>query len=335
MRYKYSVDKNNQLLIKPPRVKLPLLVSGRFKIDSDNNLNYYLNDTDFWRREYCLPPKIVFKGNWRLNKNYDLELALDKTREQHQGDILVIKGNIISSDGNVLAFEVNTIDQDGLLHAQIIKLTVTCLADEANHLIFVVKKRSPDIITLTGNWQLNQNQQITYKYEKTELKTKRKIAQSFIFEGFWQISNVNKLTYIFKNNPESKFDFRAQIETPTIYPQKGLVKYRLGLGLRQDRITRYKIISLYGAWKFSRNLGLVFEMDYGNGNIYVNQFAAEITFDRKDKLTFELRNKTGESLGFSVVFTHRFLKELDAEAFLRLTASQRESRIDAGLRIPF
>jgi hypothetical protein len=333
MKNKYAVDNLNRLLIK--QKDKTLLALGEFSIDQKNRLLYWLNEPDSWRREYGLPKKVIFKGSWNLTRNYDLALVLDRTEEQSQGDVLNIKGNVISTDRDTLAFEIKTYDQNGLLHIRILKLSVIWLTDETNRLSLLVKKSPPDIVTLEGKWEINKTQQITYTYEKTDLKTKDKALKTLAFEGFWQISSANKLTYILKHSWESKFDFRVQIETPTIYPQKGVIKYRVGIGIRKERPQEEKIISLYGDWKFSRNLSLSYKMDYGRGDIHEIQFAAEVNFDKRNTIIFALKNKKGERLGISVTFEHRFLQRLDARGFLRLKKLKEASGIEAGICIPF
>lgn len=333
MRYKYSVNRGNQLLIKKSRLKKPLLTNGKFSIDKNNRLIYWLNKPESWRRQYNLPNKINFIGTWKLNPNYDLELNLAETKDQYKGDRLVLKGEIISTDRDILAFEMKSYDRDGLLHIQILKLSITLFADESNRLCFMVKKLRSDILMLAGSWEVNENQQIIYEYERTDLKTKTKICNSLIFRGFWQIGSANRLTYILKHSSDSRFDFRAQIETPNIYPKEGVIKYRLGIGIRENKSAE-KIISLYGAWKFSRNLGLVFEMDYNREGLESIEFAADVSF-QKNTISFGLKDKEGEPLGIALTFTHRFLKELNAEVFLRLKALGAESGIEAGLKIPF
>ena len=109
-----------------------LIVNGKLGLDKDNRLIYWLNEPDPWRRVYDLPKKIVFKGSWQLNKNYDLELVLDKNENQFQNDVLAIKGNIISVGRDLLVFHVRSYDRDGLLYVQILKLFVTWLTDGAN-----------------------------------------------------------------------------------------------------------------------------------------------------------------------------------------------------------
>jgi len=331
MKTKYSIDSNNRLIVKS--VGENVVPDGSFSTDKSNRLIYQLNEAQSWRRQYALPPRIVFKGVWNLDSNHDLTLILDKNKNQFQGDILIIKGNIISGDTDILAFEVKSYDRDGLLHIQILKLNITLFSDESNRLCFMIKKLRPDILTLEGSWQLNDNQQIIYEYERTDLKTKTKISNTLIFRGFWQINSANRLTYILKRSLDSRFDFRAQIETPNIYPKEGVIKYRLGIGIRENKSAE-KIISLYGAWKFSRNLGLVFEMDYNKEGLESIEFAADVTF-QENTVTFSLRNKERELLGITLTFTHKFLKGIDAEAFLRLKALGAESGIEAGLKIPF
>lgn len=331
MRKKYSIDSNNRLIISGAKERV--VAGGYFSTDQTNRLIYRLNEAKSWRRQYSLPPKIVFKGVWSLDANYDLTLILDKHKNQFQEDILTIKGNIISADSDMLSFEIKSYDRGGLLHIQILRLHITLFADQSNRLCFMIKKLRPDILTLEGSWQVNKHQQIIYEYQRTDLKTKSRVFNTLIFRGFWQVNSVNKLTYILKYSSGSRFDFRAQIETPTIYSQKGVIKYRLGIGISEIKSAE-KIISLYGVWKFSRNLGLVFEMDYDKQGLECIEFSADVSF-QKDTVSFSLKNKDAEPLGMTLTFTHKFLKGTDARAFLRLKALGEELGIEAGLKVPF
>jgi len=329
-KVKFDLDTDNRLVIKQRNRRL--VADGRFKADKENRLIYLLNEPPAWRRKYLLPTKIVFKGHWRLNPNYDLELSLDEYKDNH----LVLKGEIISTDNDTLVFEIKSYDKAGQNHIQILKLEGLWKADEYSRINFVVKKKaSPDTLVLGASWQVNQNQQITYTYEKTDLKRKTKSIQTLLFEGFWRIDESNRLTYILSRSSDSRFDFRAQLESPSIYPQEGQIKYRLGVGLRDDKKLKAKSIALYGAWKFNRKAGLNFEIDYGEGKIQSIEFGANINLSKKGEVTFSLTNKRKEPLGMQVAFTHRFLEKLDAEAFVRLKKLQQENRIEAGVKIPF
>jgi hypothetical protein len=337
MRYRYSIDNSNRLSIKPRNLTKPLITDGKFEIDRNNRLVYWLNEPDNWRKQYDLANRISFVGNWRLDSNCDFELYLSKAPNQYKGDALSLKGEIVSVERDELIFEIHSLDKQGQNHIRLLRLSGLWQADECNRISFIVaKKPSPDILTLEGAWQLNKNQQITYTYEKVNLKTKTKFLRTLTFTGFWQINNANRLTYILSKSSNSRFDFRVQIESPNLYPRQGVIKYRLGIGLKEQKPARIKVISLYGTWKFSRKLGLVFQMDYGKGEIHNIEFGVDISLSKRDEIAFALKNKREEPLGFNITFTHRFLKKLDAEAFLRLKKTLRsESAIEAGVRIPF
>ncbi len=337
MKYRYCLNKDNQLLIKPPKTKKLLKLNGKFGLDKQNQLIWRLNEPASWRREYNLPNKITFKGRWQLNPNYDLELVLDETKEQFKGDKLALQGEIISIDNDALAFAIKGMDRRGQTHIQLLKLSGSWQADEYNRISFMVEKKnsSPDVLTFKNAWQINKNQQIIYAYEKTSLKIKTKTSHALAFKGFWEINRSNRLTYILSRSSESRFDFRAQIESPNLYPKEGVIKYRLGIGLKDSRLYRTKIISLYGTWKFSRKTSLIFEMEYTKGEIHTLEFGAEINFKENNRVAFNLRNEKGQKLGASVIFTHRFIRRLDSAFFLRLKQFVRERGIEAGLKIPF
>lgn len=75
-------------------------------------------------------------------------------------------------------------------------------------------------------------------------------------------------------------------------------------------------------------------MDYGEGGIRVIEFGAEVAFGR-NKVIFSLKNEFGQSLGITLTISHKFLKLIDTEAFLRLKTRQKEQAIEAGISIPF
>lgn len=173
--------------------------------------------------------------------------------------------------------------------------------------------------------------------KKTQLKRKTKISRILTFEGFWEINNDNRLAYILSHSSQSRFDFRAQIESPSLYPKEGRIKYRLGVGLRKGNLDNAKIICLYGSWKFSRKGGLTFQMEYGKGRFQDIEFGTDIYLNKENEITLSLTNKEKEPVGLNVTFTHKFLKKSDAQAFIRLKniLDGKERTIEAGARIPF
>ncbi|MCX5703448.1 MAG: hypothetical protein NT066_03035, partial [Candidatus Omnitrophica bacterium] len=228
--------------------------------------------------------------------------------------------------------------EPGLYSFGLLKLLGTWQADEHNQLTYAVKKDvSPDILTLQGAWEINQNQKIAYTYERTDSRTKAKVSNTLAFEGFWGIGDSKRLRYILSDSAGSYFDFRLQIESKNLYPSRGIIKYRIGIGVStRKRRPREKIISLFGTWKFSRTLGLLFEMDYGERRLRALEFGAEVVLSSKDKFTFHLKGRGNQPLGLKVIFTHKFLKNQDAEAFVRLEKLMgKEDRAEVGVCVPF
>lgn len=335
MPRKYEIDNNNRLVVIDDDLTYP--VDGFFTVDRQNNLSYLLNEPQAWRTQRSLPDKITFIGNWKLNENYCLELKLkDDQLFLADSSILTLKGKIISLEADEFTFELKTIDKSGLLHLGLIKLSGQLNNDEFNQIFFSVEKlEGTDILFLGAGWRLNKNQEITFNLKRTPFKNKSDFSSLITISGFWRISQANNLTYFLSTASGNSFIFRCHLQTPSLYPKKGAIKYRLGAGISQGRRVKTKIISLYGTWKLSRGLGISFEMEYANGRLHSLEFEAEITIDKANRVVFILKSAQKEALGISVTFTHRFLKQLDARVFLELKSSLRERGIDVGLIIPF
>ncbi|MEI6832253.1 MAG: hypothetical protein WCK61_06055 [Candidatus Omnitrophota bacterium] len=255
-----------------------------------------------------------------------------------------LRKRFIAAESDTLVIEtIQTIEGDTLrsrvspgTKLRILKLKGTWRANEYNELCFEVTLRKgppacrsgrPETYTFKGTWKLNNNQQIEYSCgDGPDVLT---------FKGYWNISSANRLVYILEGSSTSRFEFKVQLEYPTFRPKKGEIRYRIGVGIRQSRLTAPgKIIILYGEWKFGRNLGLTFQMDYGQGKVKSIAFGAVVTFDR-NKVIFALKNEFGEPLGITLTMTHKFLKAYNAEVFLRLKSLQKEQTIEAGITIPF
>ena len=249
-----------------------------------------------------------------------------------------LRKRFIAAESDTLVIEtIQTVDKWGqspkgpvpISQLRILKLKGTWQANDYNELCFEVscRKGPPETYTFKGSWKLNNNQQIEYISEDGRDK--------LTFKGYWNISSVNRLVYTFEGSSTSRFEFKVQLESPTFYPKKGEIRYRIGVGLRQSRLNvPGQILILYGEWKFGRNLGLTFQIDYGQGKVRAIAFGAEVTFGR-NKVIFALKNEFGEPLGITLIMTHKFLEHLDVEVFLRLKSRQKEQTIEGGISIPF
>jgi len=214
-------------------------------------------------------------------------------------------------------------------HLRILKLKGTWRANDYNELCFEAtgRKGPPETFTFKGSWKLNNNQQIEWVSEDGR--------DTLTFKGYWQLPSANRIVYILEGSSTSRFEFKVQLESPTLYPKKGQLRYRIGIGIRQSRLTLPgQLLILYGEWKFSRNLGLTFQMDYGKGKIKAIEFGATVTFGR-NKVILALKNELGKPLGIILTMTHKFLEHFDAEAFIRLKSRKDQYGVEAGITVPF
>lgn len=262
------------------------------------------------------------KAKWRLNKNHQVELRLRNK--------LILKGDIVTAEKDGLVIEIKSVDKSGHDHFRSLKIKGSWQADRQNRIIFIVKKEvRPSVLTFQGTWRVNKQQQIVYTYERIEQKRKTKVIHSILFEGSWQITTRNKLTYNILHSSESRFDFRVQLENKSLKAQDGALKYLIGIG------SKTKSILLFGNWRITRSWGVAFEIDYGEGKTRKIEFSVDKYLSQRDKVIFSLANKRREPLGISITFTHKFLKQQDAKLFLRLKGSAEEASVEAGAKIPF
>jgi hypothetical protein len=182
-------------------------------------------------------------------------------------------------------------------------------------------------LTFKNAWKVNRNAEIVYTYSQEQLKTKVKIVKKLLFKGHWDILEKNKLTYRFQKNNDSTFKVRGAFETKSIYAKKGQIRYQFGIELNKK--VKKQTITLFGKWKYSRKLGLHFDVKYQNSVSRKIIFGGDFNFDERNKVTVDLIAQNGKHMGIELVLTRQFLKT-DGEAFLRLFKSQVESGVMAG-----
>ncbi|TAM37205.1 hypothetical protein EPN54_05395 [bacterium] len=241
-----------------------------------------------------------------------------------------IRRRFIAAESDSLVIEtIQTGSKTLRQRLRILKLKGTWRANDYNELCFEValRKGPPQTYTFKGAWKINNNQEIEY--------TCGQGPDVLTFKGHWDISSAARLVYVLEGSSTSRFEFKVQLESPAVYPKQGQIRYRIGIGIRQSRLTAPgQVLILYGEWKFGRNLGLTFRMDYGQGKVREIEFGAEVSFGR-DKVIFALNNEFGEPLGITLTITHKLFKTIDAEAFIRLKYLQSQCGAEAGITIPF
>jgi hypothetical protein len=338
---RYSLNKDNQLTLKVSPKKRPKVLPGELKIDRNNNLIYLVNRPSGWRKDLNIPSRIRLKGKWRLDASHNLVLEVAKQKKSATTRF-VLDVDIVKPQKHSLTFRVRTKPSRGRTKISLLTLRGSWRQDKFNRLVFDVGHRpSAGSLTFKNTWKLDRHQQIIYTYRK--LKTKRK--HTIRFEGSWRLTAKNRLGYIlegkaartkYRTKPsasETDLNFRVHLQTPTIYPQEGKIKYRLGIGARKKG--RNQTLILYGTWKLSRKVGLGFAMDYGKGRVEEMGFSFRLNLTKQDRIAIELKTRQEEPLGITLIFTRKFLAKKAFEYFIRMKLSGKEPRFDLGTTLKF
>lgn len=301
----YALDARNRLLIKTR--KSVLYPRGRFSVDQRNRLVYWLNETPAWRKEYRLPSKIVWQGRWQLKPDGVLELAVDEPDQRVRKQVLGLRCRLVSAENNKLVFSLKSEESAARRCFSLLQFQGSWGCDEANRLQFYLSRRSDSSLVFHAGWTLNSNQQLLVRMESVERVRGRRIVSEAEVSGFWQVCSRTRVRYIFCAGSSQTIDFRVQLESATLRPVRGAIKFRLGTGMRASTRAGRTLV-LFGDWKFSRGIGLEFDIVYG----------------RKSR-------RSGLSLAFSRELSRRF----GGQAFLRLSKREADARIEAGVTIPF
>lgn len=330
-KVRYELDPHNRLILdksggKSDLPKFRKVLDGQFKTDKNNELSYHIKAP--FSKDEDIPHQVKLRGKWSLTDNHDLRLTLDKWGRETFGDQITLQGEILDINANSLLFAVTTETKEGTQSTYILNLGGSWKADENNRLSFRIKreKGTHDILTFKGVWEIDKNHQIIYEYEKAELIRKKRKIHTLTFKGYWDIKDRVRISYVLSKDSDSVFRFRA---SAGIF-KENYIKYELGIGQTSREKPVTQTITLFGAWKIKKNVGLMFEVEYENKKVHAMVFGAEATLTDKDTILFKLKNDIeNRDIGIHVELSHKILKG-DGEAFLRLLKSKRESAIYAG-----
>ncbi len=267
----------------------------------------------------------VIKGRWEITPNHEVQYRLEDKDEE-----IKFKGSLIAAEPDALVLSVTERQSDQEIVTSLVKLTGTWHANPKNQLVFEVEKETGknDALTLRSGWKLGNNNQIVYGYTQTNLKTKKKTYQELSLEGYWDISEKNRLIYFLRGDTESAFRFRGAFQTRSILAKKGEIRYQIGVEVAGKHT--FQTIALFGKWKVSRNLYLDFEIDYGNDKTRAISFGGEYALNNNTSIAVNLKNTQGDPLGVEVILTKDIFNR-DGQAFIRLQKSLEESRVEAGM----
>ncbi len=268
----------------------------------------------------------VVEGTWNLTDRHRLEYRRHGKEQQ-----IVLAGDLVAAEATQLNFRVSEDERDGDSIGRDLALWGRWQADPQNRLSFVVERQRGrhNWLTLQGAWEMGLRNEILYRFSQTDLKTKDRSEHLLRFQGYWDVSEDKRLTYVLERNSDSEFRFRGTFQAPSILAKTGEVRYQLGVEVEGKK--QVQVITLFGKWKLSRDLSLEFEIPYGDGSTRALVFGATYALDSQSSLSAQLMTRGGEPLGAELVFTREFLKG-SGEAFLRLRKSVEEAAVEGGLR---
>ncbi|MCX5686782.1 MAG: hypothetical protein NTW09_04930 [Candidatus Omnitrophica bacterium] len=327
---RYELDPYNRLILRESRAgsdltKFRQVLDGRFRIDG-GGLSYHVKAP--LPEGEKIPHQIRLKGEWSLTDDHNLRLTLDKSARKTFGDRITLEGEVLDVNANSLLFAVTTIAKENTRSTYILNLDGSWKADKFNRLSFHAKKEKGryDILTLNGAWEVNENHEIIYQYEKADLITKKKRTHTLTFKGHWDISKKGRISYLLGGGTDSLFDFMV---SAGIFQEEN-IKYEVGIGLTNRVRPMTKTVSLFGKWNLKKDAGLVFEIQYDDRKTGRIIFGADARLTDRDTVSFRLKSGlTNDDIGVELELGRDILKG-GGEAFLRALASRRESAVYAG-----
>jgi hypothetical protein len=275
-----------------------------------------------------IPHQIKLRGEWSLTDRHKLKFTLDKWGRQTLGDQLTLEGEITAADENSLLFAVTTTSKNNVKTIYALELSGVWKADESNRLSFRVRRNAgkDNALTFNGAWELGRNNKLVYRYLSSDLITKKRRVHAIEFNGYWDIKNKYRISYLLGADTESAFDFKAGAG---IYGP-GYIKYELGIGLSGRVRPVKRTIALFGRWFVKEDTGIIFEMKYADKKTRAIVFGADAKLTGKDTVALRLRSGTDDSaLGVTLELSRKIFKS-EGEAFLEALASKRELAIYAG-----
>lgn len=322
-KVRYEIDPYNRLV---GLTKFRKVLDGKFKTDENNNLTYHikspLSGVD------NIPNQIKLSGKWSLTDNHELRLTLDKSARKTFGDQITLQGQILDVDESSLLFSVTTTTKENIRSTYVLNIGGSWKADKNNRLTFHIRKEGGkyDILTFTGIWEINKNNQLIYQYEKAELIRKKKQAHTLVFKGYWDIKDRARIAYVLSKDTDSVFIFDINA---AVFKEK-YIQYETGIRLTDRGRKEPRTIKIYGSWSLKKDTGLVFEIEYENGEMKAIVFGADARLTDEDTVLLKLKNDPeNKDMGISLELSRKIFKG-DGEAFLKALASKREAAVYAG-----
>lgn len=330
-KIRYEIDPHNRLVLDESGRKGELsgfrqVLDGSFKTDKFNELSYLVKAP--LSASENIPHQIRLKGEWSLTENHDLRLTLDKSGRDTFGDQITLQGEILDVNKNSLLFAITTTTKENTRSTYVLELGGSWKADEFNRLSFHVKreKGAYDILTFNAAWQINKNHEISYQYEKASLLVKKRKAHALTFKGYWDIKDALRISYLLSGDTDSEFIFKT---SAGIFKDDS-IQYELGIGVTGSPVSAKRAITLFGKWSLKKDVGFVFEIEYGNKKTRAIVFGADVRLTGRDTVSVRLKTCAEfKDMGASLELSRKILKG-GGEAFLKILKEGRELAVYSG-----
>ncbi len=265
------------------------------------------------------------KGRWEITPDH-----LVQYRAEGKDEEIRVKGSLLAAEAGALVLSVTERQSDQEIVSSLVRLTGSWHANQKNQLVFEVEraKGKSDTLVLKGGWRVDAHHQILYGYTQTDIKTRRKTSPDLSFDGYWDISEKNRLTYFLGAGDGSALRFRGAFQTNSVLAKKGEIRYQMGVEVAGKR--KVQTIALFGKWKVSRELSLSFEIEYAHGKTRTILFGGEYALKGLANIAVNLKNTRGKPLGIELVLS-KDIFEKDGQLFIRLEKYLNESRLEAGM----
>lgn len=330
-KIRYEIDPYNKFIVTGSDKKSGLpefrkVADGSFKLDENNELSYHLKAP--YAQDEDMPRQIKIKGSWSLTKDHNLRVTLDASARETFGDQITLEGEILDVNKNSLLFAVTTTTKDGVQSNYVLNLYGRWRADADNRISFHVRRESGrfDILFFSGAWELGDNYQIVYQYEKASLVRKKRESRVLAFKGFWDIKDAFRISYLLAGDSDFSLDFKA---SASVF-KDDYIKYELGMGLSVDQTPAKRTITLFGRWNVKKDSCLTFEVKCQNNKINGIEFGAQARLTDSETVSFKLKDSISDKdMGITLELSRKMLAG-DGEAFIRFLKSNKESAVYLG-----
>ncbi len=309
-------------------------IKGRAKVDSRNRLIYEIEPPPN-RVGATSPRAVTVDGVWALTSNHELTLTLRDTEDQDRR-VVIFKGAVVQARAHALTFALQRGEVENRRTSQQFSLSGRWQADANNRVTFLVEHAdgSEDRLTFQGGWEVGSKHELLYRYRQQVTRARRLVHEehTLVFAGAWDVTKASRLVYRVEGSTDSVFEFRAALQSPSLLAANGRLVYQVGLALSGGRqITRR--VALFGVWKLNRDLSLSFEVPYADGRLRTIQFYATYALTSRDRVAAPLQARDGKRLGLIVTFTRKLVK--DAELFAQFEQREEERSVIGGVRVRF